>query len=220
MSIIYIMTNKAYEGIVKIGATNRDVEERRKELSNQTGVLYPFELYATYETPVDLDTDSNKNRKELKDLKLHKMISILNPDLKVVDNREFYSLKPEDALKLFVAIAEIAGNKDKITTYFEDDTSKFEDKTITNIRTKFSFNSAGIEPGSKIVFIYDENEKAEVVNDSQVKYKGEIYSVSALAKKLLKVHYGVCGYMYFKCDGDDETLTERRKHLEKEGKYN
>ena len=38
MSFIYIMTNPAYPGYVKIGATQRDVELRRKELSSQTGV--------------------------------------------------------------------------------------------------------------------------------------------------------------------------------------
>ena len=67
---IYIMTNPCLKDMVKIGyATN--VEERRKQLST-TALPYDYEVYATYETPGNLE-----------DKKLHKLIDNLNPDLRV-----------------------------------------------------------------------------------------------------------------------------------------
>ena len=61
MGYIYIMTNPALHDMVKIGYAN-DVETRRQQLST-TALPYEYEIYATYETPGNLE-----------DKKLHKMI--------------------------------------------------------------------------------------------------------------------------------------------------
>ena len=39
---VYVMINPSYEGLVKIGKTTKDPEERAKELSSATGVATPF----------------------------------------------------------------------------------------------------------------------------------------------------------------------------------
>lgn len=47
---VYIITNEAMPGLVKIGRTARTVEHRVGEL-NTTGVPFPFEVYAEFATP-------------------------------------------------------------------------------------------------------------------------------------------------------------------------
>ncbi|MBP5208352.1 MAG: GIY-YIG nuclease family protein [Clostridia bacterium] len=64
---IYIMTNPSLKDMVKIGYA-ANVEERRKQLST-TALPYDYEVYATYETPGNLEAK-----------KLHKLIDNLNPD--------------------------------------------------------------------------------------------------------------------------------------------
>lgn len=41
---IYVLSNSAMPGLLKIGFTNRDVKERVEELSASTGVPTPFEI--------------------------------------------------------------------------------------------------------------------------------------------------------------------------------
>lgn len=47
---IYILSNPAMPGLLKIGFTNRDVKERVRELSVHTGVPKPFEIEYYYLT--------------------------------------------------------------------------------------------------------------------------------------------------------------------------
>lgn len=210
MSFIYIMTNPAYPGYVKIGATNRPVEERRVELSSQTGVMFDFEIYATYETPTDLTTEG---KGKLKDTKLHHLIDKLNPTLRANQKREFYKMSPSEALDLLTAIAEIAGNVNKIVKYAEDDTSC--DNKMR--RPPFSFVSAQIPFGSELTFTENEEIKAKVYNDRQVEYNGKITSVSDLARTLLDSTHPVQGTLYFIYE--DETLSDRRARMEEMGEY-
>ena len=84
MPYIYIMTNPAYEGYVKIGSTNngkndKSVEERRQELSHPEGVMFPFEVYAYYKTD-----------NVVPDKSIHELIDTINPELRANKRREFY----------------------------------------------------------------------------------------------------------------------------------
>lgn len=63
---IYIMTNPCLANMVKIGYA-ADVEERRRQLST-TALPYPYEIFATYETPGKLE-----------DKRLHKLIDRAQP---------------------------------------------------------------------------------------------------------------------------------------------
>jgi len=47
--IVYVFSNKAQPGWIKVGWTSRSVEERRKELSSATGVVEPFQIEAVFE---------------------------------------------------------------------------------------------------------------------------------------------------------------------------
>lgn len=101
---IYIMTNPCLQNMVKIGYAT-DVEQRRKQLST-TALPMDYEIYATYETTGKLE-----------DKQLHALIDMLNPDLRINRNREFFNLSPEAAYQLLEAIAIISGSQDKLHRY-------------------------------------------------------------------------------------------------------
>lgn len=115
---IYILTNPSFPNLVKIGYAD-DVEKRVKELNSSECTPYAFRIYATYETS-----------QRLTDLKLHKMIDKLNPNLRTQDNvngkkrvREFYALSKEDAYSIFEAIAEINGLQGNLKLWDEKENS-------------------------------------------------------------------------------------------------
>lgn len=180
---IYIMTNPALSGMVKIGyATN--VEQRRQQLST-TALPYEYEIYATYETYGNLE-----------DKKLHKLIDNLNPDLRVSKNREFFVMSPEDAYGLLEAIAVISGSQDKLsktaTTALQTGTQKIKKPAI-------NFAKCGIPVGAELVFSEDSSVKVIVINEHKVQYKNEITSLSAVAKSIKG--YNVAGPQFFTYKG-------------------
>ncbi len=164
---IYIMTNKALNGMVKIGFAS-DVEQRRKQLST-TALPYEYEVYAAYETSGSLE-----------DKKLHKMIDNLNPDLRVSSNREFFIMSPEDAYELLEAIAVISGTSAKLKKVKVTATKK----QIAR-RPPINFAKCCIPVGAKLVFNEDPTVVATVVDERKVEYNGEITSLSTIAKRIL-----------------------------------
>ncbi len=96
------MTNPALKHLVKIGYA-KDVEARRKQLSNNTNIPDKYKVYATYETS-----------EYLSDQILHEMIDKLNPRLRYKEDREFYKMEPQEAFDLLKAIAIISGTKSKL----------------------------------------------------------------------------------------------------------
>ncbi|MCR5196189.1 MAG: GIY-YIG nuclease family protein [Pseudobutyrivibrio sp.] len=178
---IYIMTNPALKGMVKIGYA-KDVELRRKQLST-TALPYEYEVYATYETSGSLE-----------DKKLHKLIDNLNAELRISKNREFYILTAEDAYELLEAIAIISGTKKKLKKVKLSESKKQKTK-----RPCVNFSKCGIPIGAELVFIDDPSVVAIVESDRKVKYNGEITSLSAISKNLRG--YSVSGPACFTYNG-------------------
>lgn len=188
MGYIYIMTNPALKDMVKIGYAT-DVEDRRQKLSN-TALPYDYEIYATYETP-----------RNLEDKKLHKMIDSLNPDLRVSKNREFYIMSPEDAYELLEAIAVISGSQDKLKKIKSDGNTG---KQIVR-RPQISFYKCGLKDGDELVCTENPQIIAKVCGEHKVLYNDEITSLSAIMKKVKGVS-AIAGPSYFTYKG--EVLTD------------
>ena len=178
---IYIMTNPALKGMVKIGYA-ADVEQRRQQLST-TALPYEYEIYATYETSGNLE-----------DKKLHKMIDNLNPDLRVSKNREFFVMALQQAYELLESIATISGTSDKLKKV------KVTPAQIQKMkRPAINFSACGIPVGAELVFTEDPNVKVVVIDDHKVQYKNEITSLSAIAKQFKG--YSVAGPQFFTYNG-------------------
>lgn len=180
---IYIMTNPALTGMVKIGYAT-DVEARRQQLST-TALPYDYEVYATYETPGKLE-----------DKKLHKLIDNLNPDLRVSKNREFFVMAPEDAYELLESIAMISGSQDKLVRVAPV-TSAASDQKVK--KPPMNFAKCGIPVGAELVFIEDPTIKVIVVDDRKVQYNDNLTSLSAVAGEIKG--YNVAGPRFFTYNG-------------------
>ena len=209
---IYILTNPSFPDYVKIGYAD-DVENRVKQLNRSECTPYAFRIYATYEVDA-----------RLTDLRLHTMIDKLNPDLRSRDEidgkkrvREFYSLSAEDAYGIFEAMAEIHGTTNRLRKWTMSVSDKKQEQAAKNIATqkkeKFEFGKLGIPVGAELVFIHDPAIRVVVADEKRtVTYNGEEWSLSALAKVLLKRNSPVQGTLHFSYNG--ETICDLRDRLE------
>lgn len=179
---IYIMTNPCLNNMVKIGYA-KDVEKRRKQLST-TALPYEYEVYATYETPGNLE-----------DKKLYKLIDNLNSDLRVSKDREFFVMSAEDAYELLEAIAIISGSQNKLKKLISNGIKEEHKKK----RPPVNFAKCNIPVGAELIFIDDKNVKVYVVDERKVQYDGELTSLSAVASNLKG--YKVADPMYFSYNG-------------------
>lgn len=196
--IIYILTNEAMPGYVKIGKTSTSLEQRIRELSGSTSVPLPFTCFYAC-TVKDMSFVEHQLHDAFDD-------SRINP------KREFFQIDPErvvSALKL-AEIENITPKKDFVETK--------EDQIALNHararRSIFKFSLVNIPVGSELIFSRDESKKAKVVDDRNIEFNTEVTSLSTSAQKILGYDYGVAGTDYWTYDG--ETLTERRKRIEDE----
>ncbi|GHT19641.1 hypothetical protein FACS1894189_8540 [Planctomycetales bacterium] len=111
---VYLLTNPSMPGWVKIGKTDRAVEDRIKELNKPTEVPLGFRYVA------DIETDDC----ELVESKIHSIIDTLNSRLraqefddsgKVKRTREFFWLTPEAAIQVFKDVRALLGESAKLT---------------------------------------------------------------------------------------------------------
>lgn len=126
---IYIFTNPSFPELIKIGYAN-DVEERISRLNNNSGLPFAFRIYATYEV-----------KEELADKDVHKIIDMLNPNLRCQEEingklrkREFFQMKSEDACAIFEAIAKVSGTQDKLRKYEATPEEKADEEYAEEVR--------------------------------------------------------------------------------------
>ena len=169
--IVYILTNQSMPDTIKIGITD-NLERRMRELDN-TSTPLPFECYYAVEVQ-----DAKVIEK-----KIHEGLD----DNRIRQSREFFNTSPEQA-KAILEIAEVMGGKNVTPT--EDVVETPQDKqALENARkkrSKFNFNMINIAPGTILEFSKDKSITCEVVDDTKVKFRGQITSLSASANTILR----------------------------------
>lgn len=199
MEIVYILTNEAMSGYVKIGRTSTSLEQRIRELNSSTSVPLPFTAFYAC-TVKDAPFVEHQLHDAFDD-------SRINP------RREFFRIAPERvvaALKL-AEIENITPKRDFVDAP-EDQEALNRARTI---RGRFNFAMVDIPLGAELYFSRDENIKANVVDmhsTNSIELNGEITSLSRSAQKILGFDYGVAGTDYWMYEG--ETLDERRRRFE------
>jgi len=196
--IIYILTNEAMSGFVKIGRTSGNLEQRIKELSSSTSIPLPFTCF--YACIVKNST--------FVEHQLHDAFD----NNRVNPKREFFQIAPErivSALKL-AEIENITPIKD-IVENKEDQEALNQTR---NRRPPFRFNMANIPVGAELIFSRDENIKGKVLDNRFIEVNGKRGSVSSSAQEILGYDYGVAGTDYWMFEG--ETLDERRIRIANE----
>lgn len=196
--IVYIISNPAMPGLVKIGKTS-NLESRMRSLYS-SGVPLPFRiLYA----------------KKVKDYsfverKLHSGLRLVRENM----NREFFRIPEEDVINLLEMV-----DGDDVTPrddQFDDKEDKVAFEKTTRIGQRFNFEMIDIKPGSILEFIRDENVTCEVKSKSRVEFEGDDHSPSSaalIATNRMGFNWKtIAGPLNWKFEG--EVLDERRKRYE------
>ncbi len=168
MKTVYIFSNQAMPGIIKIGFSDNSVEQRMREL-DKTSTPIPFECY--YAKRID--------KAEFVEKKMHEAFD----EFRIRVNREFFRMSPEQAK----AALDIAEGED--VTPREDVVENTSDKTALDKernRNRFNFAQIGIEVGEELEFKKDKSIKAKVLENDLIEFKGRPMSLSQSALEIVQ----------------------------------
>lgn len=203
MSFVYILTNEAMPGYVKIGITERDIAKRISELDS-TGVPLPFRCYYAAEV-----SDYKK---------IEKALHTAFGDRRVRSSREFFTVDPYRVKAILEAIA-IREVTPEIQIIESVEDSKAVELAIKRA-PRFKFSIAGIPVGAELQFTQDNSITAIVQNDSEISFEGKITSLSAAA--LTATHRlgfktpSAAGPWYWLYNGQTLDALRRQKESESE----
>lgn len=199
-NIIYVLTNEAMPGLVKIGFTE-SLEDRIRSLTSTPGVPLPFECYYAAEVEDGRDVER----------KLHQLFS----EFRINHRREFFRIDPEK-----VVIALSLGKFKEVTpqTATADPEEQIALEEARRRRPKLNMAAIGILPGAELTFSRDEARKATVVEGNKVLLDGQVMALAPAALKILRdlgyASPSASGAVYWMYEG--ELLDQRRRRLEAE----
>lgn len=186
---VYILTNPSFrEDWVKIGKTV-NMEERLKTLYN-TSLPLPFEVFATMKT---------LKYNEAEKLVHHYIERFTN--LRIRDNREFFNVKPEDALEIFKDVSLLLDDAEIDEVYKKDIIDEAEK----------SHRAARCSEGENRIWMIPCNQKFFDLKGCFKKY-GEVYW-----SQYYKFHKGDIGYIY--SSSPDSAIRYKIEVVESELKY-
>ena len=169
MATVYILTNQSMPGLIKIGITERKVEERMRELYSSSAVPLPFECYFAL---------------EVKDAKIvEKKIHHGFDDYRINENREFFEIDPDKAKSI---LSLVEGTEVTPKTDVVDSATDQQALDKQRNKQRFNFASVGISAGEILEFKKDKTITAKVLDDDKIEFEGNPMSLSPAA--LIVIH--------------------------------
>ncbi len=167
MEIVYVLTNEAMPGLVKIGRTSSELAQRIRQLF-QTGVPLPFELFFACEVADGTFVEAQ----------LHDAFG----DHRVSRNREFFRIAPERVkAALSLASQRVVSLKDE--EVFETPEDK-ADVVAAKRRVRFQLSMIGAKPGTLLQLARDPSITCTTVDEgNKVDFRGAVTSLSDAALK-------------------------------------
>jgi hypothetical protein len=193
--IVYILTNAAMPGLVKIGITESNVEDRIKGLDN-TSVPVPFECF--YAAQV---TDAAK---------IERAIHEAFGDHRLRKNREFFRISPDKPRVIveLLCIENVTPGQELLVEAGDQEALNEE----RNRKSNFRFSLVGIKPGDELQSVFDDGITCTVKDDRRVIFRGEEESLSSSALQIAHEQglgwKTIAGPQYWKYNG--KTLSELR----------
>lgn len=168
--IVYILTNEAMPGYVKIGLTRQnDVGERVRQLDN-TSIPVPFECYFAARVP-----DCAK---------LERTLHFVFGERRARRNREFFTIDPD----LAKAIVELVADTKVDVSDVEQSIDTAERREIEQMRRRRevrTFTSLSVPIGATLTFAKDADITCIVSQPRKVRFRGEELSPSAAALRVV-----------------------------------
>lgn len=187
LQIVYVLTNPAMPGLVKIGKTLAEDADARLAQLYTTGVPFPFEIAFACKVPNAAEVEKA----------LHRAFA---PDL-VNLRREFFSIEPDQAIAILKLL------------HVEDATAEVSDKpSIVPVedveagkqykarRPSLNFKEMGIPEGAVLAFV-DGDATVAVTGERRVTLGGQEMSLTAATRQLLDVDYNVAPGPYWTYQG-------------------
>lgn len=171
--IVYVLTNPAMSGIVKIGKTTQlEVEERMKQLYS-TGVPVPFECAFAC---------------QVKDaLEVEKALHFAFGNCRINPNREFFKIEPERVIAV-LKLLKVEDITIQVEKTIESDVTAVDKQSGQNLkdarRPRMNFHELNIPDGSVLVS-KDGTAQVTVVGKKKVEFNGETCSLTAATRKVL-----------------------------------
>lgn len=177
--IVYILTNPAMPGLVKIGkTTQKEIGDRMRQLYT-TGVPLPFEC----EFACRVDDCS----------KVESAFHIAFGNTRINSNREFFEIEPERVIAILKLLA-VGDVTSKVDAYLAENVSPEEKasskKLKSNRRPPMNFVEMGIPIGSVISY-RDGNTEVIVAEEKKVEFNGNICSLTAATQEIMGLDYSV-----------------------------
>jgi len=162
--VVYILTNVAMPGIVKIGTTDGNIEDRVRGLDN-TSVPLPFDCFYAAQVA--------------EPWRVEKAIHEAFGDNRIRKSREFFRISPDKPK----AIVELLCQRNMALS--QDISGEADNQEVRNEerkrRTNFRFSLIGIKPGTKLQSVFDDKLTCRVRNDRRVEFRNEEHSLSSSA---------------------------------------
>ncbi len=198
---VYVLINPSMNNLVKIGKTERNPEDRAKELSATTGVPTPFMV--AYDHYFESCSDAEKF--------VHTYLE--NEGYRVSSNREFFEIPISDAIDAIVKAKEHFGEFEVSTTDIHDDEifSSEEEDFLDDL----NFEEINIkEPWQEMFDIAEDYYYG--LNDELVDYdEAMIYYTKAIKLGCISAYRRI-GIMYLQGEGVRTDLKKAFKYF-KEG---
>ena len=167
MSIIYVLTNPAMPGLVKIGKTTRDNPQVRMNELNTTGVPQSFRC--------DVAVEVEDEKADELEKALHKAFAPYRKNT----SREFFEIEPYQVK----AILRTWSDKDVTPTTQQDDRRVAIQGDNRTRRPNLNFTEMKIPIGSKLTSTIRE-EEATVISSRKVLFRGEEMFLTEATEKV------------------------------------
>lgn len=185
--VVYLLTNPAMPGLVKIGKTTSAAKVRMDNLYS-TGVPVPFTCVIAVEVK---DFNAVENALHI----------AFGPN-RVNPRREFFKI---DEIQARTVLEQI-GTKD-VTPRVEADNQKIDDDSrragerLRARRPNLNFEEMGI-PSKSILKAVNSDHTAIVVAAKAVEFEGQVMSLSAATRIILNIDYSVQPTPHWRFEGD------------------
>ena len=167
MSIIYVLTNPAMPGLVKIGKTTQDNPQVRMNELNTTGVPQSFRC--------DIAVEVEDERADELEKALHKAFAPYRKNA----SREFFEIEP-DQVK---AILRTWSDKDATPTAQQGDERAAIRESKRTRRPNLNFEKMKVPIGSELTSTTTK-EEATVISPRKVLFRGEEMSLTEATEKV------------------------------------
>ena len=175
--IVYVLTNPAMPGLVKIGKTALgDANDRILQLYT-TGVPVPFKIEFACRVADELEVE--------------KALHIAFGPQRINPKREFFRIEPEQAIAILKLLhSEDATDEVKEKNSQVDAESAQAAESLRSRRPNLNFDEMGIPTGS-VLQSFDDDSAATVIGPKKVKYRDQELTLTAATRLMLQLDYSV-----------------------------